>query len=161
MIYWKFAQYNIDFYVWGRFDRRYFIMGPFKPRIGAVLTESGVVFDWGHFDWQPLWSVNYPGYQYDFKCCGVQLITWFKHFLLWLLYSRLCFRMPILFATIARGTTVLAKYASCAGNFTEVSEQILAKIPPDNSKLTYSHGRCVKKFLLCFQQVRLKKYQFT
>ncbi|KAH3835111.1 vesicle-associated membrane protein 7-like [Dreissena polymorpha] len=48
--------------------------------------------------------------------------------------------MPILFSTVARGTTVLAKYASCAGNFTEVTEQILAKIPPDNSKLTYSHG---------------------
>ncbi|KAL4230164.1 Vesicle-associated membrane protein [Mactra antiquata] len=48
--------------------------------------------------------------------------------------------MPILFCTVARGTTVLAKYASCAGNFTEVTEQILAKIPADNSKLTYSHG---------------------
>ncbi|CAG5123121.1 unnamed protein product [Candidula unifasciata] len=48
--------------------------------------------------------------------------------------------MPILYAVIARGTTVLAKYASCAGNFTEVTEQILQKIPPENSKLTYSHG---------------------
>ncbi|KAL3879032.1 hypothetical protein ACJMK2_031346 [Sinanodonta woodiana] len=48
--------------------------------------------------------------------------------------------MPILYSVIARGTTVLAKYASCAGNFTEVSEQILAKIPSENSKLTYSHG---------------------
>ena len=51
------------------------------------------------------------------------------------------YRMPILFAVVARGGTVLAKYASCAGNFTEVTEQILAKIPADNSKLTYSHGR--------------------
>uniref|UniRef100_A0A0B7ALS0 Uncharacterized protein n=1 Tax=Arion vulgaris TaxID=1028688 RepID=A0A0B7ALS0_9EUPU len=49
--------------------------------------------------------------------------------------------MPILFAVVARGTTVLAKYASCAGNFTEVAEQILLKIPQENSKLTYSHGR--------------------
>ncbi|KAK7498717.1 hypothetical protein BaRGS_00010094 [Batillaria attramentaria] len=49
--------------------------------------------------------------------------------------------MPILFSVIARGTTVLAKYASCAGNFTEVTEQILGKIPQnENSKLTYSHG---------------------
>jgi len=48
--------------------------------------------------------------------------------------------MPILFCVVSRGTTVLAKYASCAGNFTEVTEQILSKIPPDNSKLTYSHG---------------------
>lgn len=48
--------------------------------------------------------------------------------------------MPILFAVVSRGTTVLAKYASCAGNFTEVTEQILSKIGPEDSKLTYSHG---------------------
>lgn len=50
-------------------------------------------------------------------------------------------RMPILFSVVSRGSTVLAKYASCAGNFTEVSEQVLAKISPENAKLTYSHGR--------------------
>ena len=49
--------------------------------------------------------------------------------------------MPILFAVVARGTTVLAKYASCAGNFMEVVEQVLGKISPENAKLTYSHGR--------------------
>ncbi|KAK3100700.1 hypothetical protein FSP39_023943 [Pinctada imbricata] len=48
--------------------------------------------------------------------------------------------MPILFAVVARGTTILAKYASCAGNFSEVTEQILNKIGAENSKLTYSHG---------------------
>lgn len=48
--------------------------------------------------------------------------------------------MPILYSVIARSTTVLAKYASCAGNFAEVTESIMAKIPPDNSKMTYSHG---------------------
>ncbi|XP_064607589.1 vesicle-associated membrane protein 7-like [Liolophura sinensis] len=48
--------------------------------------------------------------------------------------------MPILFSVVSRGSTVLAKYASCAGNFTEVSEQVLAKISPENAKLTYSHG---------------------
>jgi len=48
--------------------------------------------------------------------------------------------MPILYSVVARGTTVLAKYASCAGNFAEVTEQILSKIPPENGKLTYSHG---------------------
>ncbi len=49
--------------------------------------------------------------------------------------------MPLLFGLVARGTTVLAKYASCAGNFMEVVEQVLAKIPPESNKLTYSHGR--------------------
>lgn len=35
---------------------------------------------------------------------------------------------------------MLAKYASCAGNFAEVTEQIIEKIPQRNEKLTYSHG---------------------
>ncbi|XP_067012925.1 vesicle-associated membrane protein 7 [Anabrus simplex] len=48
--------------------------------------------------------------------------------------------MAILFSVISRGTTILTKYASCPGNFAEVTEQILAKIPPENAKLTYSHG---------------------
>lgn len=48
--------------------------------------------------------------------------------------------MPILFSLVARGTVVLAKYATCTGNFAEVTEQILSKIPPHDDKLTYSHG---------------------
>lgn len=48
--------------------------------------------------------------------------------------------MAILFAVVARGTTILAKNAFCVGNFLEVTEQILAKIPSENNKLTYSHG---------------------
>lgn len=48
--------------------------------------------------------------------------------------------MPILYSVVSRGQTVLAKYATCAGNFAEVTEQIISKIPPHNDKLTYSHG---------------------
>lgn len=48
--------------------------------------------------------------------------------------------MPLLYTVISHGSGVLAKYASCAGNFSEVTEQILAKISPDQPKLTYSHG---------------------
>lgn len=48
--------------------------------------------------------------------------------------------MPILYSVVSRGSTVLAKYATCAGNFAEVTEQIISKIPPQNNKLTYSHG---------------------
>jgi len=48
-------------------------------------------------------------------------------------------KMPILFTVIAHGTNILAKYATCVGNFAEVTEQILAKIPAENTKLTYSH----------------------
>lgn len=53
---------------------------------------------------------------------------------------RIKLKMPILFSVVARGTIVLAKYATCVGNFTEVTEQILSKIPPHDDKLTYSHG---------------------
>ena len=48
--------------------------------------------------------------------------------------------MPILHAVVVRGTTILAKYASCAGNFSEVVELVLPKITPENAKLTYTHG---------------------
>ncbi|XP_021923534.1 vesicle-associated membrane protein 7 isoform X2 [Zootermopsis nevadensis] len=48
--------------------------------------------------------------------------------------------MRILYSVITRGTVVLTKHASCAGNFTEVTQQIIAKIPSENAKLTYSHG---------------------
>lgn len=48
--------------------------------------------------------------------------------------------MPILYSVISRGTTVLAKYAQCVGNFAEVTEQIMLKIKAENHKLTYSHG---------------------
>ncbi|XP_060532297.1 vesicle-associated membrane protein 7 [Cylas formicarius] len=48
--------------------------------------------------------------------------------------------MPILYSVISRGNTILARYASCTGNFAEVTEQIIAKIPARNDKLTYSHG---------------------
>lgn len=48
--------------------------------------------------------------------------------------------MPILYSVIARQTTILAKFAECVGNFAEVTEQIISKIPADNHKLTYCHG---------------------
>jgi len=50
--------------------------------------------------------------------------------------------MPLLYSVIARGTVILAKHASCPGNFVEVTEQILSKVnSKENSKLTYSHAR--------------------
>ncbi|KAJ8976140.1 hypothetical protein NQ317_018112 [Molorchus minor] len=56
--------------------------------------------------------------------------------------------MPILYSVVSRGSTVLVKYAACAGNFTEVTEQIIAKIPPHNDKLTYSHGNYLFHYIL-------------
>jgi len=48
--------------------------------------------------------------------------------------------MPILYSVISRATTVLAKYAECVGNFAEVTEEIISKLPLVNDKLTYSYG---------------------
>lgn len=56
--------------------------------------------------------------------------------------------MPLLYSVVARGSTVLAKYASCAGNFAEVTEQILNTISPENGKLTYSYGNYLFHYVL-------------
>ncbi|XP_974643.1 vesicle-associated membrane protein 7 [Tribolium castaneum] len=60
--------------------------------------------------------------------------------------------MPILYSVISRGSTVLVRYASCAGNFAEVTEQIIGKIPPHDDKLTYSHGNYLFHYV-CENQV--------
>ncbi|XP_063715757.1 vesicle-associated membrane protein 7-like [Symsagittifera roscoffensis] len=56
------------------------------------------------------------------------------------LTDSLSVREGILYSLVARNTAVLAKYGRCAGNFTEVSEQVLAKITPAQNKLSYQHG---------------------
>ncbi|KAG0003264.1 Vesicle-associated membrane protein [Modicella reniformis] len=49
--------------------------------------------------------------------------------------------MSIIYALIARGTVILSEYTNSTGNFTTVTEAILEKIPPNNSKLTYVYDR--------------------
>ena len=46
----------------------------------------------------------------------------------------------LLCCVVSRGTTVLARYAQCAGNFSEICELVLAKIPPGEGRMSYSHG---------------------
>ncbi|XP_026468663.1 vesicle-associated membrane protein 7-like [Ctenocephalides felis] len=48
--------------------------------------------------------------------------------------------MPILYSVVFRGTTVLAKYASCDGNFAEVTAEFMVKTPAYDNKLTFPHG---------------------
>lgn len=60
--------------------------------------------------------------------------------------------MPLLYCVIARGPNVLTKYACCAGNFSEVTEQIISRIPPHDDKLTYSHGSYLFHYI-CENQV--------
>ncbi|KAJ2157213.1 hypothetical protein GGF46_004658 [Coemansia sp. RSA 552] len=47
----------------------------------------------------------------------------------------------ILLALVARGPTVLAEHSTTNGNFQQVTQAILAKIPPNDSKLTYVYDR--------------------
>ncbi|KAG0312064.1 hypothetical protein BGZ99_009738 [Dissophora globulifera] len=49
--------------------------------------------------------------------------------------------MSIIYALVAKGAIVLAEYTKSSGNFTTVTEAILEKIPPNNSKLTYVYDR--------------------
>lgn len=57
--------------------------------------------------------------------------------------------MPLLYSVVSRGTTVLARFANnCTGNFSEITEQVLAQIGPDDSKMTYSHGSFLFHYIL-------------
>ncbi|KAI7828870.1 vesicle-associated membrane protein [Gamsiella multidivaricata] len=49
--------------------------------------------------------------------------------------------MSIIYALVARGSVILTEYTNSSGNFTTVTEAILEKIPPNNSKLTYVYDR--------------------
>ncbi len=50
--------------------------------------------------------------------------------------------MPLIYAFVARGTTVLADYTSYTGNFSTVAIQCLEKCPTDgSSKFTYTCDR--------------------
>lgn len=48
--------------------------------------------------------------------------------------------MPILFSAVACDRNIVAKFASCDGNFMEIAETVMSKLPPCNNKMTYSHG---------------------
>ncbi|KAF8936072.1 Vesicle-associated membrane protein [Dissophora ornata] len=49
--------------------------------------------------------------------------------------------MSIIYALVAKGSIILTEYTNSSGNFTTVTEAILEKIPPNNSKLTYVYDR--------------------
>jgi len=49
--------------------------------------------------------------------------------------------MSLIYGLIARGPVILAEHTNSTGNFTQVTQAILEKIPPNNSKLTYVYDR--------------------
>lgn len=52
--------------------------------------------------------------------------------------------MPIFYAVIARGKTVLVEHTGRSGNFPTVVRMILAEIPPHDDKRSLSQERCVR-----------------
>ncbi|CDH58873.1 vesicle-associated membrane protein 714 [Lichtheimia corymbifera JMRC:FSU:9682] len=48
--------------------------------------------------------------------------------------------MSLIYAVVANGATVLTEHTNSNGNFGQVTQAILEKIPPTNSKLTYVYG---------------------
>lgn len=48
--------------------------------------------------------------------------------------------MPILYSVTAHEKNILAEFASCDGNFIEITQQMLSKIPITDDKMTYFHG---------------------
>ncbi|KAJ1965273.1 hypothetical protein GGI12_000877 [Dipsacomyces acuminosporus] len=47
----------------------------------------------------------------------------------------------IIYALVARGPVILAEHSNTTGNFQQVTQAILEKIPPNDSKLTYVYDR--------------------
>lgn len=55
--------------------------------------------------------------------------------------------MPILFSAVSLEKDVLNKFASCDGNFEEILDLVLAKIPNGDYKMTYLHGRYLLHYI--------------
>lgn len=47
-------------------------------------------------------------------------------------------KQPLIYSFVAKGTVVLAEHTSFSGNFSTIAIQCLQKLPPNNSKFTYS-----------------------
>jgi vesicle-associated membrane protein 7 len=49
--------------------------------------------------------------------------------------------MTIIHSLVAREAIVLAEHASTSGNFASISSQILAKLPPQDTRMSYAYDR--------------------
>ncbi|XP_050677105.1 vesicle-associated membrane protein 7-like [Leptidea sinapis] len=56
--------------------------------------------------------------------------------------------MPILFSAFACDRVIVNKFASCEGNFDEIVETMLIKLPQNNRKMTYSHGKYLLHYIV-------------
>lgn len=56
--------------------------------------------------------------------------------------------MPILYALVARQKTVLAEFTSISGNFPTVTRVLLAKIPLEDSKMSYCYDDYIFHYIV-------------
>ncbi|CAF4955202.1 unnamed protein product [Pieris macdunnoughi] len=55
--------------------------------------------------------------------------------------------MPILFSAVVCHKVVVEQFATCDGNFGEIVELVMRKIPERNDKMTYSFGRFLLHYI--------------
>ncbi|ETV95735.1 hypothetical protein H310_10808 [Aphanomyces invadans] len=56
--------------------------------------------------------------------------------------------MPIVYALVSRGKTVLAEYTASSGNFPTVTRVLLAKIPTEDSKMSYVYDQHIFHYVV-------------
>ncbi|KOB74370.1 Synaptobrevin [Operophtera brumata] len=56
--------------------------------------------------------------------------------------------MPILFSVVAQKQNIIANFASCDGNFIEITRQFLSKLTSCDDKMTYYHGPYLIHYIL-------------
>eukprot|EP00299_Pterocystis_sp_00344_P007745 c2653_g1_i1.p1 GENE.c2653_g1_i1~~c2653_g1_i1.p1 ORF type:complete len:218 (-),score=50.89 c2653_g1_i1:4-657(-) len=56
--------------------------------------------------------------------------------------------MSIIYATVSRGSTILAEHATTSGNFVEVTKCILTKIGPQDNKMSYQYDRYMFHYIV-------------
>jgi vesicle-associated membrane protein 7 len=49
--------------------------------------------------------------------------------------------MPLIYALVGRGSTVLCEFSASKGNFTQVARTIMQKVPQTNSKMSYIYEK--------------------
>ncbi|GMH55205.1 hypothetical protein TrVE_jg7770 [Triparma verrucosa] len=55
--------------------------------------------------------------------------------------------MPIVYALVARGKTVLAEFTNTSGNFPTVTRVLLSKIPPTDSRMSYIYDNFIFHYI--------------
>jgi len=55
--------------------------------------------------------------------------------------------MPIIYALVARGSSVLAEFTTTSGNFTTITRKILDKIPQQDGKMSYVYDRHIFHYI--------------